>query len=140
MLNGVKERKMPSYVKVRNFPGSTARDMYDYVKPLLRKRPSHVVLYVGMNDVNYDCSTIFNQLINLKEYIESELPESTVTLSMPIMRADNTKTNKILAALKNTLKKTSIDTLSNDNIKRYHPGRVGLHFYENLISKIKSPY
>ena len=55
MLNGVEERKMPSYVKVRNFPGSTVRDMYDYVKPLLRKRPPHLILHVGTNDpVNSD--------------------------------------------------------------------------------------
>ena len=31
MLNGVEERKMPSHIKVRNFPGSTVRDRYDYV-------------------------------------------------------------------------------------------------------------
>ena len=115
MLNGVEERKMPSYVKVRNFPGSTVRDMYDYVKPLLRKRPSHVILNVGTNDaVNSDCSTIVNQLINIKEHIESELPDSMVTLSLPIMRADNTKADKILAAVRNALKKTSIDTLNNE--------------------------
>ena len=59
MLNGVEERKMPSHIKLRNFPGSTVRDIYDYVKLLLRKRPSHVNLHVGTNDaVNSDCSTI----------------------------------------------------------------------------------
>ena len=128
MLNGVEERKMPSYVKVRNFPGSTVRDMYDCVKALLRKRPSHIILHLGTNDaVNSDCSTIVNQLINIQEHIESELPDSMVTLSLPIMRADNTKADKILAAVRNALKKTSIDTLNNDNIKRDHLGRVGLH-------------
>ena len=90
---------MPSYIKVRNFPSSTIRDMYDYVKPLLRKGPSHVILHAGMNDaVNSDSSTTVNQLIKLKEYIESELPESMVTISLPILRADNTKANKIVAA------------------------------------------
>ena len=90
MLNGVEERKMPSNVKVRNFPGSTVKDMHDYVKPLLRKKPSHVILHVGTNDaVNSDSNAIVNQLINLKEYIENELPNSTVTLSLPMMRADD---------------------------------------------------
>ena len=59
------------------------------------------------------------------------------------MRADNTKADKILAAVRNALKKTSIDTLNNDNIKRDHLGRVGLHlnfhgnakFAANLLSK-----
>ena len=139
----VEERKLSSSVKVRNFPDSTVRDMYDYVKPILRKRPSHVLLHVGTNDaVNSDSGAIVSQLINLKEYIESELPDSKVTLSLPIMRVDNMKANKILAAVKNT----SIDTLNNDNIKRDHLGRVGLHlnfhgtakFAANLLSKIKS--
>ena len=101
---------MTSYVKVRNFPGSAVSDMYYYVKTLLRKRPSHVILHVGTNDaVNTDCSTIVNQLINLKEYIESGLLDSMVTLSLPTMRADNTKANKCPAAVTNTLKKISID-------------------------------
>ena len=38
MLDAVEERKILSYVKVRNFPGSTVGDMYDYVKPLLKKK------------------------------------------------------------------------------------------------------
>ena len=94
---------MPSYVKVKNFPFSTVSDMYDYVKLL----SSHVILLVGTNDaVNSDYGTIANQLINLEEYIEIELPESTVTLSLPITRADNSKANKIQAEVKNTLRKT----------------------------------
>ena len=128
MLNGEEERKMQSYVKVRNFPGSSVRDMYDYVKPLLRKRTSYVILHIGTNNtVNSDSSAIISQIISLTEYIESELPDSMATSSLLIMRADNTKAYKILATVKNTLKKTSIDTLSNDNTKRYHVGRVGLN-------------
>ena len=146
MLNGVEERKMPSNVKVRNFPGSTVKDMHDYVKPLLRKKPSHVILHVGTNDaVNSDSNAIVNQLINLKEYIENELPNSTVTLSLPMLRADNAKANKILVAVKNAIKKMSVDIINNDNIKRDHLGRLGLHlnfygntrFSANLLSKIK---
>ena len=146
MLNGVEERKMPSNVKVRNFPGSTVKDMHDYVKPLLRKKPSHVTLHVGTNDaVNSDSNSIVNQLINLKEYIENELPNSMVTLSLPMMRVDNTKANKVLVAVNNAIRKMSIDIMNNDNIKREHLGRLGLHlnfygntkFSANLLSKIK---
>ena len=84
----------------------------------MRKRPSQVILHVSTNDaVTSDPSAIVNQLINLIEDIESGLPYSMVTLSLPIMRADNTKANKTLAAVKNVTKKTLIDTLSNDNIE-----------------------
>ena len=59
MLNGAEEREILSCLKVRNFPGLAVRDMYDYVKPLLRKRPSHVLLHVGTNDaVNFDSKAI----------------------------------------------------------------------------------
>ena len=127
---------MPSNVKVRNFPGSTVRGMYDYVKPLLRTRPSHVVSHVGTNDaVNSDSSAVVNQLINPQEYTESELSDSMVTLSLPIMRADNTKPNKTLAAVKNALKKTSIGALSNGNIKTGHLGQVGLYLTIHMDTK-----
>ena len=90
MLMGVEERKMSPNVKVRNFPWSTVRNRYDNVKPLLMKRPSHVFLHVGINDViDSDSCAIVIRLINLQEYIESELPYNMVTLSLPIMRADS---------------------------------------------------
>ena len=109
MLNGEEERKMQSYVKVRNFPGSHVRDMYDYVKPLLRKRTTYVILHIGMNNtVNSDSSTIISQIISLTEYIESGLPDSMATSSLLIMRADNTKAYKILATVKNTLRKRQL--------------------------------
>ena len=66
MLNGVEERKMPSYVKVRNFPGSTVRDIYDYVKPLLRKR--HLM---------YSCMSVRMMLLIL---ILAPLSVSSLTL------------------------------------------------------------
>ena len=126
MLNtGVEERKMPSNAKVRNFSGSTIRDMYDYVKPVLRKRQSYVILHVGTNDaVDSYSSAIVNQLINLQEYIESKLPVSMVTLSLSIIRVENTKANKSLPAVKTAIKRTSVDKLSKDNIKRNHLGQV----------------
>ena len=36
--------------KVRAFPGSTVDDMHDFLKPLLKKKPSNVILHIGSND------------------------------------------------------------------------------------------
>lgn len=39
MLSGFDERKIPKRdreVKVKNFPGTTIDDMFDYIKPLLK--------------------------------------------------------------------------------------------------------
>ena len=159
MLNGVEKRKSPSNVKVGNFCGSTVRDIYNYVKLPSRKKPSDVFFHVRINDaINSDSSTIVNQYIGLKEYTESELLSSMITLSLRMMRPDNTKANKTLAAVKIAIKYRnsrpgaysndygmSIDTINNNNIIRDHIGRVGLHinfhgninFAANLLSKIK---
>ena len=56
MVEGIDERRMSSkrLVKVRKFPGATISDMYHYLIPLLEKKPDHVILHVGTNDVlNY---------------------------------------------------------------------------------------
>ena len=73
ILNGIDERKLSKRrnVKVRNFPGATTADMKDYLKPLLRKKPTNVILHVGTNDsVNHDAGTIINDLLDLKQSIE----------------------------------------------------------------------
>ena len=47
MLSGIEERrtsKTDRKVKVKNFPGATIDDMYDYIKPLLKKFPDNIML------------------------------------------------------------------------------------------------
>ena len=44
MLSGTEERilKKEKKVKVKNFPGVTIDDMYDYIKPLLKRCPDNI--------------------------------------------------------------------------------------------------
>ena len=54
MLNGLDERKMKKgycNVKVRAHPGATVTDMLDYLKPISRKQPSHLILHAETNDI-----------------------------------------------------------------------------------------
>ena len=39
-------------VKIHCFLGSTTEDMTDFVKPLLKKNPSHFIFHVGTNDLS----------------------------------------------------------------------------------------
>ena len=39
-------------VVVKPFPGATAEDMEDFIKPILRKDPENIIIHVGTNDVN----------------------------------------------------------------------------------------
>ena len=53
-------------VKVRSFSGATVDDMYNYITPLLKKKPDHILLHVGTNNARNDTSeNIFNRLIGL---------------------------------------------------------------------------
>ena len=50
------------------------KDMYDYLKPLLRKDPKHIVLHVGSNNPPYKSSNeIFDEILKLKPSIKSLL-------------------------------------------------------------------
>ena len=53
MLSGPKEiriSKRDRKVEVENFLGATIDDMYDYIKPLLKKYPDKIILLVGTNN------------------------------------------------------------------------------------------
>ena len=39
-------------VPIRSFSGSKARCMKDHMKPSMRKKPDHVILHIGTNDLN----------------------------------------------------------------------------------------
>ena len=38
-------------VKVQTFSGATRQDMKNYIKPLTAKKPAHIYLHIGANDV-----------------------------------------------------------------------------------------
>ena len=94
MLSGTEERilKKEKKVKVKNFPGVTIDDMYDYIKPLLKRCPDNIILYVEtVNTVNEPSKMVLDKLLNLKKFIEHTLPESNIVISNLITRTDNGK-------------------------------------------------
>ena len=55
IINGIMEEKLCGKgrnVKVRHFPGSTVDDMNHHIVPVLRKKPSHLIIHVGTNDAS----------------------------------------------------------------------------------------
>ena len=58
-----------SSVKVRIFPGVTNHDLYDYLKPLLKKNPDNIILHVGTNNsVSETSIDILNEILSLKNF------------------------------------------------------------------------
>ena len=89
MLSGLDEQRLSRYkhVKMRCFRGSTVKDMYHYLYPLLQKdhylypllqyhylypllqkEPEYLILHVGTNDCTYHTSdTVLRDLLSLKK-------------------------------------------------------------------------
>ena len=147
LLLGINEGKLQKYkCKVRPFPGSTIDDMYDYLNPLLKKNPSNIILHIGSNDaLDKTTEEIANEIIHLKEFIESVLPSVKIFWSCPILRLDNMKANTVLRELSQWLKFFTNNVIDNNNIDGTCIGKKGLHLNAkgsgrlaiNLISLMK---
>ena len=56
---------MGSKVKVRGFAGARIKDFYNYLIPLLEKRPSRIILMAGTNDsVEKSSQEILTELLS----------------------------------------------------------------------------
>ena len=130
ILNGIDEQRLNKKfnVKLRPFPGAYVDDMYDYLAPLLKKKPSVVILQIGSNDsTEKNSSQIFEEITNLKDHIESVLPNVKLYVSCPVLRVDNPKANLTLVNLGKQLQSTFSNVIINDNIDISCLGRKGLH-------------
>ena len=71
--------------------------MYHYLMPSLEKKYDHVTLHSGTNDVvNYEGKEIIDKLLQLKSFIQENLPTTNVILSKPIMRVDTKQRRKVV--------------------------------------------
>ena len=66
MLSGIEERRISKRnkkVKDKNFPEATIDDMYDYIKPLLKKYRYNIILHVRtINTVNELSKVVLGKL------------------------------------------------------------------------------
>ena len=131
IMNNIDENRLNRSdinVKVRAFSGSTVTDMYDYIKPLLKKQPTHLLLHVCSNDAPFKSSNqILDELLLLKRYIENSVQGINVIISKPLLRIDNPKARITLDRVSTKLENLNISTLDNSNITDIHLGRKGLH-------------
>ena len=92
---GIEENRMSRQwrkVKVKSFPGATIEDMYDYIKPLLKKCPKNIILHIGTNNtVNETSRIVLDKLLSLKAFVEKALPDCTYCISNLTLRTDNAK-------------------------------------------------
>ena len=141
MLGGIEESKMKRYrVKVRSNPGACVDDLYDYIAPLLKKKPKYIILHVGTNDsVFKPAKHIYEEIMNLKNYIGQVLPDSVVYVSCPTMRIDSASANRIIKDLDSKIKRCG-ECITNDNIDGTCLGRVGLHLNRKGTRQLATNY
>lgn len=153
MLSNIDEKrlskKFPFTVKVRAHSGATTQDMQHHLTALLRKRPKCLILHIGANDTSTDTKTaeeIYEEILELKRYTESIVPDIRVVISCPIVRKDINKAHIKVIHLRSMLRTSGLEIISNENISFDLLGKKGLHLAEkgvrrlagNLIGYLKS--
>ena len=142
ILSGVEESKLQRYsAKVRAFSGARIDDMYDYLKPLLSKMPTNVILHVGTNDApTKSANAMFEELENLKKYVHNVLPDANVYLSTPTIRVDDQKANHALRDLTRTMIASCYDIIDNSNVVSEGVGKKGLHLNDKGSGRLALNY
>ena len=61
-------------VKVFSFSGATTEDMKSYLVPLIEKKPDHIILNIGTNDLTGDTpeGSIVEKILGLADMITSK--------------------------------------------------------------------
>ena len=141
IIQGLEENRMSGSgkFKVRSHGGATIRDMHDHLNAILRKEPSCLVLHVHSNDASNQTVTsddLFDELMELKAFAESKVPDIKVIFSCPIIRTDNIQANAKQIQLKNRLKRSGLDIILNDDITSDDLGKKGLHLKPSGSTKL----
>ena len=135
------------FVKVFSFSGATTEDMKIYLMPLIEKKPDHIILNIGTNDLTGDTlESIVEKILELADMITSKGIKCSV--SQLIIRDGQLwhKGKHVNQILSERLPK-HISLVSNENITVNHlngsqghlnrPGVRALAY--NLISFLKGP-
>ena len=150
IVSSIEENKISRQwrkVKVKSFPGATIEDMYDYIKPLLKKCPKNIILHIGTNNTVNDTSRIvLDKILSLKAFVEKALPDCNVCISNLTLRTDNAKASLTVNNVNQHLSTLQLDIIDNSNISNAGLSRGGLHLNSqglgklaiNFIKKIKS--
>ena len=149
MLNQMDAKKLSRGdvdVKVHSHGGCTISCMYSHLSKIMDCEPEYILLHIGSNDcVKKTSDEVLNEYKRLTRYIVKRLPHTKIIVSLPIVRADNTRAACIQRNLKCKLQRYFFPCLDNSNVDLSHLGKKGLHLNNhgnkimarNIISLIK---
>ena len=124
-------RSTKKIVKARSFGGFRVDDIYSKLDALLKKKPSKIVLHLGRNDTVMKTSqSILDDILKLKQIVESTIECAEVIISCPIIRTDNAKAKFTILKFIEKIKHMKVKYLLNDNVNENCLGKKGLHLSE----------
>ena len=127
--------------KVRVFPGATISDMHDYIKPLLKKKPTNIILHVCTNDAPFMSSDeIIKGLKDLMDGILANLPRVNLYFSCPTLRHDDLLANSIVRQVAQRAKVLFNGAIEHVNIDKSCISLKGLHSNEKGTRRLASNY
>ena len=135
-------------IKIKSFSGTTTQDMHHYLKPLLARKPDHVILYCGTNNLmnSLDAEDVTNKIIELGRNIANT--GTRCSISMLVSRRDELES--MMRNVNNSLAKNmplEISIIDNSNISNnHHLNSSGLHLNRkgdgalplNIIKHVKA--
>ena len=96
--------------------------------PIIRKKPSHLIIHIGTNDAKrFSSREILDQLLNLKKNVSEQVPHCKVIISTPTVRSDHGKAGLTVNQLTKHLPQLKTGIVGNTNITSRHIEIKGLH-------------
>ena len=117
-------------VKVHSFSGANTDEMQHFLKPLLDREPSHVILHCGTYDLaqGSPCREVAQRIVDLSKIVVNK----GITCSISLLTKRTDGLNPLVQQVNNLIVKgieseTNIDFINNDTISDYHLNSSGLH-------------
>ena len=118
--------------------------MTDYSRPLLRNNPSSLIIHVGTNNLKNDgVYTVRNKLLDLKDSIEEQYPNTEVILSTLTMRTDDPILKQKVSKVNGLLLGPGLNVINNNNARnsfpRHTPGVTTKGNSTIKVTRVRTP-
>ena len=95
-----------------------------------------MILHVVTNNaVDSETHEIVQKLLELKEFVNTKLPNCKVVIYRAIKTADKTKAKDVIDKVAKLLQQLNIEMLNNESIGRKHLGEKGLYLNQLCLKQ-----
>ena len=136
--NGVSTKGIKT--TVRSFSGATSKDMIDFVKPLINKKPDCLILHVGTNDLSKGVGNTCENLQTIVDNVRLSSPGTQIVVSNICLREDKMVLNNKRLSLNKEIEDFAVlndmTMINNNNIDSACLSRKKLHLNRKGLAKL----